>query len=291
MNGFLIIATGHANYMRMAFNLAFSIKVADMSQRIAIACSKGLQSILTDAQREYVDQFIEVPESMYTINGNIEHPYVKTWMYELSPFEKTVYLDADSVWFHTQKPADLFKLMDGEKVSFQCDKEWDITGEWGCIWNNKHGGLKAIREIYNIPSDRKIYEIQSSFMYFEKSDEAKQFYDFAREAYEKRPFEFFTWANGIPDELVFNISTAVNNIRIKTFPNKPLYFFEYLPTRHRTKILGDYFALSMAGNHLPNDVIEFYNDMVKYSHARHQRIKFPYLWKNKKQFLPERAKV
>lgn len=287
--GVLLIATGHSNYIKMAFNMALSLRVTNPGCLIALAHSKGLNELLSQNEKTYFDKFIEIPSEFYTYKGDTEHAMVKTRMYELSPWDHTLYFDVDTVWFNTKKIEDLFNSLEGEAVSFQCREKFDIQTEWGCLWNVKQGGLKAIREIYNITDNRDIYELQSSMMYFEKGEIARNFFETAHDCYIKRPFEFFTWANGIPDELVFNIATALCNIKLKTFPYTPLYFIDYAHPRERTKIMDNYYALSMAGNWLPNPVVEFYNSLVKWNYTRHQaHIRFPYLWKNKKEFLPER---
>ncbi len=287
--GVLLIATGHANYIRMAFNMALSLKVANPECNIALAHSKGLEALLTHKERGYFDKFIEVPEEFYTYDGKPEHPQVKTRMYELSPWDHTLYFDADSVWFQDKKIENLFKELEGQPVSFQCRHKFDIQTEWGCLWNVKQGGLKAIREIYGITDNRDIYEIQSSMMYFEKCDKAKEFFEVSYDCYVKRPFDFFTWAGGIPDELVFNIATALCKIELKNFPFTPIYFVDYENTKERNLIFQKYYAMSMAGNWLPSNIVEFYNTLVKSNYTKHQaHIRFPYLWENKKQFLPER---
>ena len=292
--GVLIIATGHPNYIRMAFNLAFSIKFKS-NIPIAVAHSEGLNEHLNDNEKMFIDQFITVPKEYYTHEGNIEHPMVKTRMYDLSPFDQTIYLDADTIFFQERPIDDWFKDLEGQEVSFQCEHKWKMGDEWGCLWtsdgSDSNKGLSQIKEIYSLPDDRTIYEMQSSFMYFEKGEKAKAFYDTAKEIYIARPFNFFVWANGIPDELVFNISTAINEIELKTLPYKPLFFFEYHNNRDRTHIYNNYYALSMAGNNLSTSVIDIYDTLIKFYYSRIRKVRFPYLWKNKKQFLPERSKA
>lgn len=293
--GVLIIATGHPNYIRMAFNLAFSIKFKSPDCNITIAHSEGLGQHLNDSHKQFIDQFVEVPKEYYTYQDKIEHPMVKTRMYDLSPYDQTLYLDADTIWFQERSIDNWFDQLQGQEVVFQCEHKWKMSEEWGCLWTSEkdkpNTGLSEIKKIYNIPEDTTIYEMQSSFMYFEKGDKAKAFYDTAKEIYIKRPFKFYTWANGIPDELVFNISTAINKIELKQFPYKPLFFFEYHNNRDRAHIFNNYYALSMAGNNLPPSVIDIYDTLVKYYYSKIQKVRFPYLWKNKKQFLPERSKA
>lgn len=279
----------------MAFNLAFSIKFKTPGCSITIAHSEGLDKHLGHAEKLFVDKFVVVPQDYYTHKKKVEHPKVKTRMYDLSPYDHTIYLDADTIWFKERSIDDWFKELEGQEVAFHCEHKWSIKDEWGCLWTSEpdkpNKGLAQIRSLYKITDDRTIYEMQSSFMYFEKGVKSKAFYDTAAEIYIKRPFKYYTWAGGIPDELVFNISTAINKIELKQFPYKPLFFFEYHDNRDRTHIFNNYYALSMAGHNLPGSVISIYDTLVKYYYSKIQKVRFPYLWKNKKQFLPERSKA
>lgn len=304
--GVVILALGHPNYGRMALNLAVSLKCVNGMEGVDICLlhSDGMDTIFNHEERQFFDRFVKVPEHYYTYKGNKEYQMAKTFVYDLSPYQRTVYLDADSIWLPNNKIEALFHKCWNNPVLFQCIHEWDIQGEWGCLWTagkEKNEGLKQIREIYNITDNRTIYEIQSSFMYFEKSRVAKAFFSTAKECYIKRPFWFFTWNNGIPDELVFNISTAINRIKLPEFPYTPLFFVDYAerfkgdPKRaaefkNRGTIYNKYFAMSMAGNMVPQRVIELYDELVKGYYSQFPaRIRFPWLWKQKRQYLETRA--
>lgn len=312
--GIVILALGHAYYGRMALNLAVSIKSVDKSANITLLHSTGMLDIFNhqeksffsngDINGDYQTSFIEVPDEMYSHVGKKEYQMAKTFVYDLSPYEYTVYLDADSIWLPTRTPDEMFALCWNNPILFQCINEWDIQKEWGCLWtvkeNQPNEGLKQIRELYGIEDNRTIYEMQSSFLYFEKSRVGKAFFDTAKEAYIKRPFHFWTWNGGIPDELVFNISTAINNIKLPWFPFTPLCFNDYTwnfkndPKRectygNRATIFNKYFGFSMAGNTNASSAMSLYNDIVKASYAQFSsRIRFPWFWKQKKQFIDTR---
>jgi hypothetical protein len=304
--GIVILALGNSNYGRMALNLSVSIRAnnPELSERICLLHSKGMLEWMNQNERAFFDDFIEVDEILYTYKGNKEYQMAKTAVYDLSPYKRTVYLDADSIWLPTRKTKDLFHECWNNPVLFQCVSEWDIQKEWGCLWTvRKEGpndGLKQIREIYGITDHRTIYEMQSSFLYFEKSRVAKAFFDTAKECYIKRPFHFYEWNAGIPDELVFNISTAINNIKLPRFPLTPLFFTDYThsfkgdPSRdcnfgNRKTIFDRYYILSMAGNVNSASSMDLYNSMVKSSYAMYpSKIRFPYMWKQKRQFLTTR---
>ena len=302
--GVVILALGHANYGRMALNLAVSIKCSNPDASVCILHSNGMLNNFNNNERAFFDKFVEVPDEYYTYNGDKEYQMAKTFIYDLSPYDTTIYLDADSIWLPGRSLEDLFKKCYYNPILFQCVHKWDIQGEWGCLWtvrkDQPNEGLKQIREIYNITDNRVIYEMQSSFLYFEKSKVAKAFFDTAKECYIKRPFHFWEWNSGIPDELVFNISTAINNIKLPSFPFTPLFFDDYSrnykgdPQREcsfgkRDTIFSKYFAMSMAGNPNSANTISLYDDMVKASYSKYpSKIRFPWLWKQKRQFLSTR---
>lgn len=300
----MILALGHANYGRMALNLAISIKGKGWETNICLLHSHKMLDNFSPNERSFFDQYVMVDESMYTHNGAIEYQMAKTSIYDLSPYDNTVYLDADSIWLAENNPKELFGLCKNNPVLFQCVHKWDIQDEWGCLWTCRDGlpneGLKQIREIYGITDNRTIYEMQSSFLYFEKGIVARNFFDTAKKLYTERPFHFWTWNNGMPDELVFNISTALNNIKLPLFPFTPLFFDDYTRTfkgdtkrectySKRDTIFNKYFALSMAGNTNSTSVTNLYDDMVKMAYSRFMsKVRFPWLWKQKKQFITTR---
>jgi len=300
--GVIILALGHANYGRMALNLAISLKSKNEVD-VCLLHSEGMDTIYNHNERQFFDRFVKVPEDYYTYKGKKEYQMAKTYMYDLSPYQRTIYLDADSIWLPDKNINELFHKCWNNPVLFQCIHQWDIQKEWGCLWTACDGpneGLKQIRELYGIKDNRTIYEMQSSFMYFEKSAVASAFYHTAKDCYLKRPFQFFQWNNGIPDELVFNISTAINRITLPEFPYTPLFFVDYAhrfqgdPRRetrfnNRNTIFQKYYAFSMAGNSNPQRAVELYDDLVKGYYSMYpSRLRFPWLWKQKRQYLETR---
>ena len=301
--GVLIIATGHEQYLHMAFNCAVSIKCHDMSAHVTLALSDNLKQLIlsTPVKMNFVDGIVDVPEDMYVFKGNTEHGRVKTFMYELSPYEKTIYLDADSLFLGQKSLESLFEYFNGNPVAFQFQHSFDIQTSWGCLWTVKPGnpeppneGLKEIREQYGIKDHRKIYETQSSIMYFDRSKKAEKFFAFARQAYDERPFHFYTWANGIPDELVFNIASAACKITPNKEPMKPVYFWDYDQNiyrrgNNRDAIYRDFWAISMAGNRLGYTMKDFYKVILQDCYYKYQNmLRFPVFYRDKAEFLAER---
>ena len=106
--GIILIATGHAGYGRMAYNMAVTIKAVEEIP-IAVVCDDTALSHLTDDQKKIFDFLIPLPITYRTGFG------AKLHLDELTPFEKTMYVDVDMLWLG-RKPSELFTDLNG--ISF-----------------------------------------------------------------------------------------------------------------------------------------------------------------------------
>jgi hypothetical protein len=294
--GVLIIATGYPQYYSMALNLAVSLKTVN---KVDICLVTDLSDMIRPGHEYFFDIVKNVTKEDMKVNGKVENASLKTRMYELSPFSKTVYIDADSVWLPERKIDHLFEECSDSPVYFQVVHEHDLSKEWKCLWTASDKGNTGLADIRKLIGREKgrIYEMQSSFMYFDKSKKAKKFFDDANKFYIERPFYFHTWGDGMPDELAFNVSTAINQTKLTKFPFTPCYFVDYdmnkyLMGQNSVAIQKDFYLMSMAGNANPKRMVDLYNDLVTLYYSRNQiRIRFPYLWQNKKQFASNRLEI
>jgi hypothetical protein len=298
--GVLIIATGHTNYYRMALNLAVSLKTVNRSTKIALACTENIQKIITMGESSFFDESIIIKESDLIVNGKLEHPTAKVMMYNLSPFDETIYIDADSLWLPKNKIEDLFALVEKNQVAFQSVHLHDLNTEWNCLWTAQDGGINTgIADIKNHYGLKKgtIHEMQSSFMYFKKGKKAEKFFKDAEDFYRNRPIFFHIWSGGMPDELAFNVSSAINQTKVTPHPLTPVYFADYDPNRYlmgrrRNEIFNDYYIVSMAGNQSPKSMVDMYDDVITEAYMYNQtRVRFAWKWQNKRQFSAERASI
>src|SRR5688572_20063663 len=105
MTGILIIATKHPMYGRMAYNLAATIKAGNKECPVAVLHSgRGLQH-LSEFNKEIFDYLIEMPEHDYRVG-------TKLFAIDYTPFENTLVIDADNLWFQKRNPVDLFKELE-----------------------------------------------------------------------------------------------------------------------------------------------------------------------------------
>lgn len=275
MLGIVIISTKHPNYGRLAYNLALSIKATENVQ-IAIVKDDVALSHLTDEQKKFFDQIIDLPEHYGT------GFQTKLHLDQLTPFDKTLYLDADMVWVGYKKPSELFKELNG--ISFTGITEGDNIKP-----NPKYyfwADLKEIQDQYKVD---KVYQWRSEVLYFEKGTKV---FKKARELKpEKKLKTIRMFGPYIPDELYFNIATAILGVE----PHKkwmPAYWLrmnnDVMPKPG--DLANGYYLLSAGSNWASNQMKKMYDNTMR---VVTNKLKVPYLFplKSKKEWAPGRLKI
>lgn len=300
--GILIIALGHDNYKQMAFNLAISIRYNNPDLGICIASDKHNEHLRSIGANSFGVQYIDVPfEYFYnTVSNKIEYQKAKAYMDKLSPFGKTVYIDADSIFFSNHDTLakksfePIFEGFQDDNLAFTLYNLKDFfkaKEDKSIYWFNGIGS-KTIAKHYEIDLNATIYNIQSSFMYFKKSAKTTSFFKIVRTVYSERPenLQLLEWANGIGDEFAFVIAAAKTKHKQSKFID--IFYYPLSQTNHKNinHILKNYYYLSMAGHDLDYNFKELYNNLVKYYYNRYKWLKFPWFWAQKTHYLTEREK-
>lgn len=276
--GILLIAVGHPNYGKMAANLAATIKCTGTTIPIHLAHNPSAVSHLSDSEMDLFDSFELIPDD-YITPAFIRS---KMFMYDLSPFKETIFLDVDIVWFK-KKPEELFEQF--QEVSFSFTNHGYQNQK--SIWAD----FSEVREAYKLSDDDRLYGIHSELMYFKKCKEVKKYFDTAKKIYDNLKVKATVFAGAIPDELPFTIAGAL----CKMYPHED----EYRPIWWRStdkngsqihELYENYFAMSMGGNN-STAMSSSYNVLAKAAYYKLGIKKGPYQWKAKREFLPERSKI
>lgn len=233
--GIILISFGSATYAKYAYNMAFSIK----------HFSKDLLVYLfTDGiGLDHIDSSIFDKVELSTFYP--EDPGLnKVGLFEMSPFEKTLYLDVDGVCLRDITP--LFDELESQNVFAQvidCGKRDDkITySEWA--------DNKTIWEHFDLKEDAILSGLQTSIIYFNRSEESKEFFSKLKENYEnKLPKEKYLLLWGFkkhhPDELYYSGTMS----QMEIVPDKrvqPIFFPDKVESTQ--KILNEYYILSQFG--------------------------------------------
>lgn len=273
--GLLLIACGNYNYGRMAAVLAASLKAAAPDIPIHLAYTDSAVARLNEGELALFDTKALIPAKYYTHKGRIEYIRTKVYMYNLSPFKETIFLDCDMIWLK-KSPVELFEQLKDVELTFS-NGGYHEQSQWADV--------AEIKAAYGID---KIYDLHSEFMYFQKGDTAKTFFKEAQGIYNNLKVKATVFAGAIPDELPFLIAAATTNTAPHQMPFLPIYWQkrqkQFMFPYQKAK---QWFAISMGGNtNTPAEVTD-YNNLALAAYLK-MGLQYPYQWKHKSSFLAER---
>lgn len=212
----VIIALESQFYFNLALNLAKSIKRHHRNLPIALLSDKFTDPVF--------DQVIKPDFTHHTENRKFNPFRLKTYIYDYSPFEKTLYLDADNLCI---KPiGDLLKKLEETDFLIHEVKRWDKTNRERCkmVWTDKVGHkLVDLTNAYNIPEDNIYPEYNSSFIWFTKSEKNKKYFDLAKALYMDRRIKYKDIGTCYPDELAWGLASTILKQYSGVEHFKPIY--------------------------------------------------------------------
>ena len=274
--GILLIAVGSLEYLEMAKNLAMSIQNVDPDTPIALAHNYN------SVDSNLFDKYIKVPKKAYTTKGAVEYIKVKTFMYDLSPFTRTLYLDVDMVWLFNKKPTELINEVVGCNWTMSNTGKADYT-----VWAD----INEIKETYQ---SADMWNYHSECIYFEKNETSKIYFDKVKEIYDNPKINSIQFAGArLSDELAFQLASIETN----QFPHKENWnpIFWYARDRKDMNLMPyqlakKYYAYSVGGNQTPTTVKKNFTDISKY-HSDKSKLAKIYNIKDKRLFIKERQKI
>ena len=168
MEGYITVITdGNARYVEMAINLALSIKLNDKRPVCLLTDEK---TKIPKEYRKYFDYKIII-NSSDALAGTLN----KFLLFKYSPFEKSLYIDPDS-------------LLIKNDVSYFWKKlnnyHFTVVG-WECYNQAKFGG-RTVSEIRAITVVPYVVVFTGSLIYFNKSETSKKVFEKAYEYYKER---------------------------------------------------------------------------------------------------------
>ena len=238
--GIILIATGKPYYINAAFNLCLSIKAHNRELPVHLITDSVFDN-LTDVQKFWFDS----TERIHNAN-----PFqLKTQLYYLSPFDRTLFLDVDMIWNPAKSINDLLRDLQG--VPFTIANRGQIQGDWD--WGNPD-------ELRAYCNDMNLYNLSSELIYFEKSAEAEAIFSSAQQFYIGNNIISRRIGGYQPDEPAFTCGLSTSKQEPHVTPFYPCFWV----SNHRNSFIGDkeiqdtYWSVSMGGAQIDQRIVKLY---------------------------------
>jgi hypothetical protein len=286
--GISIIALGHNYYGQLAFNLALSLKANDPLIKIALLHDTGAISTLKPWHTVFFDKMIQLPEETYIQDEIRQYQKAKLYVDKYTPFDYTIYLDADTLWIPGRRASWMFGECMCFDFSIQTNAIYNV--ETKKISSNRYlfwGNPEEICNYYNIKTG-VLPQTMSTFFYFNKQDPGVQkLFIKMREIYADPKAPCKQWANGKPDEFCFNVACATENCIPPLLHYRPIYFSETEDVKPKEEIFKYFWAITNGGNKTRPAIIDIYNQLLN-QYCKQMKVPDRFYHIDKKDILIER---
>lgn len=256
--GVVIIGIGEA-YLRLATVLAYSIK--NKSKGIGVC-------VLTDQDCDLnvFDKVVSVSDSVGHYVSVLEFCFaLKLQLHIYSPFDETIYLDADSIVLPGKSINHWFDLLQNVDFTAYCNAFWDVETETYSrpdkytMWIEP----KKLAVYYDIETG-KIPIINSSFLYFKKYFVVNAMFTYARSVFNDTKLPCDKYQGAKPDEVCFNAACALTGLLPHQSTFRPVFMSFASENQDEAYIMDHYSILSAAGRRIPKDIESIYDKYVNY---------------------------
>lgn len=282
--GIVIVALGYDLYGNCAYNLALSLKAYDSNIRVCLLFSRDAIQHLKAEETNVFDQLIELPESEYMINGKPQYQRSKLVVNKYTPYDFTLYMDADNIWVPEKKPSFLLGELIHQDFTIGMNGNYNVRT--GLKSKNNYtywGEPDKICKYFQIKNT--LPQTVSGFYAFWKNAKTDSLFDLARKVYDDPKAPTITWANGKADEYCFNVAMGI--LGWEQAPFHVFFFDKINGNLSPDEIYKGFWGVATGGHKVKENIIQLYNRLVnKYSLrlgkiTRHYHV-------NKIEVVPER---
>lgn len=253
--GILILALGDPRYAEYAVNLAASIRYVQPETQIALVYTDSAMIDVTDVQKTLFNYRIHCPLEYYSFKEGTCYVKAKLFLNSLTPFKKTLFLDADIIWSPYHKPSNA--------VQIYKDRNFTIANRG---LNSVNSGFSDWIDYDLIKTNfgiEKWYDLSSEWIYFDDSESVNQLFESAREFYEDDKLICKAFAGGKPDEPALTLAMLKHDMRPHAIPYYPTYWEPVQKIKPEQDIYKNYYAVSMGGKFSSERMTKVYNNLAK----------------------------
>lgn len=282
--GVVLIATGSPYYGSWAINLAISIKSTEPDTHITLLYSGNALQYISPYMHIF-NNTKQIPDKYLMSNGFESLLRPKVCLYDLSPYDETIFIDSDCIFFPGKKVSSLFEDLKDVEFTMGNRSKNDLSTDPRLIWCSS----EVLRARFG---DINILNLSSEFIYFKKTDNMKAFFKAAKKAFDFPDIEYNRFAGTVPDELAFQIAMIITGIE----PHKTPYLLGYWEPYNKKNLnlsdlyKTDYYFYSIGGSILTSQMKLNYDTLAKV-YAKGAGFKFPFLSKNKRDVINNRTNI
>jgi hypothetical protein len=230
MNGVIILALKKQAYAGAAFNLALSIKHYNQSTKITLLTDNIHRGCFRPEHYAVFDNITEIADEDCTNRGNFCPAKAKLSLYKYSNYQRSLYLDADSICLKHLDP--LFEHLKGHAFKSQKIKSYTQ-------WTD----ADTFKTFFDVEPGQTI---NSSWIYFENDAVFRQAERFYAKAFPLERLEQ-KWGSSLPDELFFN--AALEKLKVDSASDVPVMYFDFSgDTRSMSQLMTTHYFITFYGN-------------------------------------------
>lgn len=279
--GIIILALKSPYYIRMAYNLAISLRQKQ----------NGHVNILLVTQ-EHVwkdlgfNQQWQFPKKKFLTDAEAQNPFLtKLMLYDLSPFDETLYIDADTLWLPNKTVPSLFDEL--KEAEFAVANRGYLTAKSDYDWAN-------MPDFIATTGKEKVIDVASEVIYFKKTEKVKELFEEATTFYLTNKIVNKFIGGHQPDEPAITYAIEKTELLPHKTPFLPSYWHRHnhQPPRRKEDMYNNYYLLSMGGSAVRDDIRKLYNGLLKhYANQLGASFYYPHENKNIRQFNLNRAVI
>ncbi len=193
--GYLTVATNSEAFLKYAINLRLSCYLNDPQRPFCLVTDEVLMNTLLEKKHSHYFDHIKICD-----NDSIAWE-TKFDLFKMSPFEETMYIDADSLMIKNPEPA--WTQLRERRFAVQGPKHFE--GQW---YGRTQQDIMELMDIDYFP------KFNGGFLYFDKSELAQQVFEISKKLFDKDYERLgFCHNKGLKaDEPIIGIAMALLNI-------------------------------------------------------------------------------
>ncbi len=269
------MAVGSTYFGNMAMNLSLSIKAQNPNQKVGLITDlRAIEGI-----EPLIEKFFDYHVTIHNSEYDTPHAFafsIKPQLYDICTkacpdATAFIFIDADCIMLPKNNEGDKaytdiwFEKHAGRPFTAYCNDMYNYATKtrkrkdytfWCEPEDLRNYGF------FNHEIDNKIPQINSSFLYFQKCDTAKRYFDFVKGYWDDDVVPFQKYKGAKPDEFCFNLASLFECLFPHQNTYRPIYFQCFSENYELPYIMQHYKAMGFAGQTKPlAHLVELYNQL------------------------------